>query len=78
MYTWKDVSTNWTVVLDFIRKYLKKYFIWSEELFKNNFTIYLYFILKVCQQSCEYVCGRVFECKLNKLLGFILKGQVYD
>lgn len=77
-YTWKDLSTNRTVVLDFVRKHLQKYFIWSEELFKNYFTIYLCFILEVCQQSCECVCGRVFERKLNKLFGFVLKGQVYD
>lgn len=77
-YTWEDLSTSSNVVLGIIRKYLQKYFIWSEDLFKNCFTIYLYFILKVCQQSCEYVYRRVFECKLNKLLGFVLKEHVYD
>lgn len=73
----EDLSTDSTVVLDF-RQYLQKYFIWRKDLFKNYFDIYLCFILKVCQQSHECVWRRVFECKLDKLLEFVFKGQVYD
>lgn len=65
-------------VLEFVGQYLQKCFIWSKDLFKNYFNIYLCFILKVCQQSRERVCRTVFECKRNKLLGFVFKGHVYD
>lgn len=44
-HTWEGLRTDSTVTLDFVRKYLQKYFIWNKDLFKTYFNIYLYFIL---------------------------------
>lgn len=54
-YTWEDLSTNRTVVLGFVRKYLQKYFIWSED-YLRIISLFTYILFSEFANRVVNVC----------------------
>lgn len=55
VYTWEDLSTNRTVVLDLVRKYLQKYFIWSED-YLRIISLFTYIVFSEFANRVVNVC----------------------